>query len=62
MCYLEFGADLVGRVEVTFLSGQAPVGTLDGPSAAIAADKVEFGTSRIQRWFDHPWAAKQPLG
>jgi sulfide:quinone oxidoreductase len=59
-CYLEFGHDLVGRVDVTFLSGQAPVGDLEGPSLAIAADKVEFGTSRVQRWFDHPWAGKAP--
>lgn len=51
-CYLEFGDDLVARVSVTFLSGAAPVGDLEGPSPAIAADKIEFGTSRIQRWFD----------
>jgi sulfide:quinone oxidoreductase len=50
-CYLEFGHDLVARVSVTFLSGAAPVGDLEGPSAAIAADKDEFGSSRIQRWF-----------
>jgi len=50
-CYLEFGDDLVGRVDVTFLSGQAPVGDLEGPSLAIAADKVEFGSSRVARWF-----------
>ncbi|MGP0031197.1 MAG: NAD(P)/FAD-dependent oxidoreductase [Acidimicrobiales bacterium] len=55
-CYLEFGHDLVARVEVTFISGQAPVGSLEGPSQAIAADKVEFGASRIQRWFGHPWS------
>jgi sulfide:quinone oxidoreductase len=54
-CYLEFGNDLVARVSVTFLSGQAPVGDLEGPSSAIAADKTEFGASRIQRWFGHPW-------
>jgi sulfide:quinone oxidoreductase len=50
-CYLEFGDDLVARVNVTFLSGQAPFGDLEGPSAAIAADKGEFASSRIQRWF-----------
>ncbi len=50
-CYLEFGHDLVARVSVTFLSGSAPVGDLEGPSAEIAADKDEFGSSRIQRWF-----------
>jgi sulfide:quinone oxidoreductase len=50
-CYLEFGNDLVARVSVTFLSGVAPVGDLEGPSAAIAADKDEFGSSRVRRWF-----------
>jgi sulfide:quinone oxidoreductase len=55
VCYLEFGDDLVARVEVTFLSGQSPVGALEGPSLDIAADKGEFGTSRIQRWFDRAW-------
>jgi sulfide:quinone oxidoreductase len=55
MCYLEFGKDQVAKVDVTFVSGQPPSGTLDGPSAAYVADKVEFGTSRIQRWFDRPW-------
>jgi sulfide:quinone oxidoreductase len=50
-CYVEFGDNLVGRVDVTFLSGQAPVGDLEGPSLAIAADKVEFGSSRVARWF-----------
>jgi sulfide:quinone oxidoreductase len=50
-CYLEFGHDLVARVSVTFLSGSAPVGDLEGPSAEIAADKDEFGSSRVQRWF-----------
>ncbi len=57
VCYLEFGDDLVARVEVAFLSGQAPVGALEGPSLAIAAHKGEFGTSRIRRWFDRPWTA-----
>ena len=51
MCYLEFGHNQVARVEVTFLSGQAPTGGLEGPSALLAADKVEFGSSRVARWF-----------
>jgi len=55
LCYLEFGHDQVARVDVTFLSGQAPVGDMDGPSVALAADKAEFGTSRIQRWFGRAW-------
>ena len=36
ICYLEFGADQVAKVDVTFLSGQAPVGTLEGPSTGPA--------------------------
>ena len=56
ICYLEFGEDLVGKVDVTFLSGQAPVGELDGPSESVAAEKSHFGSSRIRRWFDREWA------
>jgi sulfide:quinone oxidoreductase len=54
-CYLEFGRDMVARVSVTFRSGQAPIGDLEGPSEEIAADKETFGTSRIQRWFNRDW-------
>ena len=50
-CYLEFGDDLVGRVRVDFLSGPKPTGTLDGPSAAYAAEKAEWGSARRARWF-----------
>ena len=59
-CYLEFGHDQVAKVEVTFLLGQAPVGGLQGPSAELAADKVEFGTTRIRRWFGRTWPVDQP--
>jgi sulfide:quinone oxidoreductase len=55
-CYLEFGHDQVARVSVTFLSGEAPVGDLEGPSHQIAVDKIDFGTQRIKRWFDRTWA------
>jgi sulfide:quinone oxidoreductase len=51
ICYLEFGEDQVAKVQVTFLSGQAPVGGLEGPSAALAADKSAFGATRVRRWF-----------
>ena len=55
MCYLEFGHDEVARVEVTFRSGEIPNGTLEGPSHALATNKVEFGSSRIRRWFGRTW-------
>ena len=61
MCYLEFGRDRVAVVDVTFLSGQAPVGDMHGPSMELAADKVEFGSTRIQRWFGRAWPDTKSL-
>ncbi|MCU1459612.1 MAG: FAD-dependent pyridine nucleotide-disulfide oxidoreductase [Actinomycetia bacterium] len=58
-CYLEFGDDMVAKVEVTFLSGQTPAGALEGPSSNIAADKIEFGTTRIRRWFGREWVGSE---
>jgi sulfide:quinone oxidoreductase len=57
VCYLEFGYRQVATVDVTFLAGQAPHGDMEGPSEALAADKVAFGTTRIRRWFDRDWPA-----
>jgi sulfide:quinone oxidoreductase len=51
VCYVEFGHDQVARVDVTFMSGHAPTGEFDPPSEVIAEDKVEFGASRVRRWF-----------
>ena len=56
ICYLEFGHDQVAKVDVTFLRGQAPAGQLQGPSSAFVADKADFGTSRVRRWFGRDWA------
>jgi sulfide:quinone oxidoreductase len=56
ICYLEFGAGEVAKVDVSFRPGEAPTGTYDVASAALAADKAEFGASRIQRWFGREWA------
>lgn len=57
ICYIEFGHDRVARVEVTFRSGEPPDGQFDEPSALLLADKAEFGTSRVQRWFGRDWAS-----
>ncbi len=51
VCYIEFGAGRVGRVEVDFLSGPKPTGVYNEPSEALAADKQRFGSSRSARWF-----------
>ena len=57
-CYVEFGHDQVGRVDVDFLSGPKPTGTFQPPSEALVAEKTMFGSSRIQRWFGRPRAAQ----
>jgi sulfide:quinone oxidoreductase len=55
VCYLEFGGGEVGKVEVTFLSGEMPKGALEGPSLHLAADKETFGADRVRRWFGREW-------
>jgi len=52
ICFIEFGAGRIGRVEVDFLSGPKPTGTFSEPSDALAADKRHFGSSRRARWFN----------
>lgn len=57
-CYIEFGGDEVGIVDVEFFAGR-PNGTLHGPSRALAADKKAFGAARVKRWFGRDW---DPVG
>ena len=59
ICYLEFGHDRVAKVDVTFRSGERPVGGLEGPSTDLAADKSDFGAERIARWFGREWTPVQ---
>jgi sulfide:quinone oxidoreductase len=55
ICYIEFGGDEVARVDVTFLSGHDPTGRFDAPSLEHTADKSDFGTTRVRRWFGRDW-------
>src|SRR3954470_16248240 len=51
-CYIEFGGGRVARVEVTFMTEKGVQGgPFTPPSLELAADKQEFGRSRIARWF-----------
>jgi sulfide:quinone oxidoreductase len=59
ICYLDFGAAEVAMVDVTFF-GDRRAGELRGPSKALAAEKVEFGSSRIKRWFGRDWTPTPP--
>ncbi|MPV50256.1 NAD(P)/FAD-dependent oxidoreductase [Pseudactinotalea sp. HY160] len=55
VCYVEYGNETVGRVEVTFRSGERPFGTFEAPSGSLSRDKAEFGRSRARRWFGTDW-------
>jgi sulfide:quinone oxidoreductase len=55
ICYLEFGNDEVAKVEVTFVQDAAPHGSMVPASRENAEDKIEFGRSRIRRWFGRDW-------
>jgi len=50
-CYIEFGKELVGRVDVQFLSGIAPTGKFFGASESLVQEKQHFGSSRREKWF-----------
>lgn len=54
VCYLQYGVDQVAKVDVTFRSGSAPAGGLEGPSRELLRDKAEFGSTRFARWFGTP--------
>jgi sulfide:quinone oxidoreductase len=51
ICYAEFGAGLVSKVEVNFLRGEAPEAQRHDPSREYALEKAEFGAIRRARWF-----------
>lgn len=57
ICYIEFGREQIGRVEVTFRQGERPVGWFDDASEIYRADKSNFGSSRIRRWFGRDWTS-----
>jgi sulfide:quinone oxidoreductase len=50
-CYIEFGAGLVGKVDVDFLSGPSPMAPFLGPSRELAWEKDRFVSTRCRRWF-----------
>ena len=50
-CYMEFGSDRVGRVDVDFFTGPSPTGTFQEASRTLVGEKMDFGSSRRKRWF-----------
>ena len=51
ICYAEFGAGLVSKVEVNFLRGEGPEAQRYDPSREYALEKQQFGATRRARWF-----------
>jgi sulfide:quinone oxidoreductase len=52
-CYVELGDDLVGRIDVNFLSYDTPVAKFSPPTTAGAEEKQQWGATRATRWFGH---------
>jgi sulfide:quinone oxidoreductase len=50
-CYVEFGNQLVARLDADFFGGPAPVAPLTGPNLATATEKKEFAGLRRKHWF-----------
>jgi sulfide:quinone oxidoreductase len=57
ICYMEFGRDQIGMVDVFFQAGVTPHGDLVGPSTDLMAEKSHFGSSRVARWFGQDWVS-----
>lgn len=51
VCYVEFGDNLVGKVNANFQPGSSPTAPFDDASLELAAEKGEFAAERKQRWF-----------
>ena len=51
VCYAEFGAGLVSKVEISFLRGERPEAQRYDPSREYALEKEQFGATRRARWF-----------
>jgi hypothetical protein len=46
-----------GRQLSSLISGERPNGQFDEPSDLLRADKADFGSSRIRRWFGRDWTS-----
>jgi sulfide:quinone oxidoreductase len=50
-CYVELGDELVGRIDVNFLSYDTPVAKFTAPTAQLFEEKQDWGATRSARWF-----------
>lgn len=49
-CYVEFGDELVGRMDADFFPGTRPTAPFSGPSIEVADEKRNFVEVHRQRW------------
>ena len=52
-CYVELGNDMVGRIDVNFLTFDVPVARFVPPDVSMVNDKKLWGAERRARWFGH---------
>jgi sulfide:quinone oxidoreductase len=52
-CYVELGNDMVGRIDVNFLTFDVPVARFVPPDVSMVNDKKQWGAERRARWFGH---------
>jgi sulfide:quinone oxidoreductase len=60
LCYMETGHGEIAKVDVLFVPGAPPSGSLEGPSADLMTDKRSFGSTRALRWFGTEWPPRDP--
>lgn len=51
ICYIEYGEEMIGKVEVDFFSGPSPRGVHTPASVELMKEKESFGESRVAKWF-----------
>jgi len=51
VCYIEMGGEMVGGVDVNFLSGPSPTAVLRPASPEVAEEKRAWADDRRRRWF-----------
>jgi sulfide:quinone oxidoreductase len=51
VCYMEMGARLVARVDVSFMAEGGPTALFQPPSPEGAEEKARFRSDRLDRWF-----------
>ena len=54
VCYIEFGDNIVGRVDADFRPGTTATAPFSPPSPELTEEKREFASVRKQRWFAAP--------